>query len=209
MYPYFSHSMGAFFPLDSHFMVYFITWEIHVFSHQFPITWEKTAKSIELWKPGKLIPGNILQNPSYVENLRNWYSHFPHSMGGFFPLDSHLMVYFITWEMHGFSHKISHSIRKVSKTHWIGKAWEIGSNTFSIKRGIPLDFHPLVCFIIWEMHGFSHQFLIAWQKTQKNPSNGKTLANWLSGKSCKNHGMWKTWEIGTHTFPIVWMFFSH
>ena len=25
-------SMGAFFPLDSHFMVYLITWEMHVFS---------------------------------------------------------------------------------------------------------------------------------------------------------------------------------
>ena len=33
-----------FFPLDSYFMVYFITWEMHVFSHQFPIKWEKTAK---------------------------------------------------------------------------------------------------------------------------------------------------------------------
>ena len=58
------------------------------------------------------------------------------------------------------------------------------------------------------MHGFSHHFLIAWQKTEK-PIEWKTLANWLSGKSCKNHGMWETWEIGTHTFPIVWMFFSH
>ena len=31
----------------------------------------------------------------------------------FFPLDSHHnMVYFITWEAHGFSHQISHSIVK-------------------------------------------------------------------------------------------------
>ena len=39
--------------------------------HQFPITWEKTAKPIEWGKPGKLVPGNILQNPSYGENLEN------------------------------------------------------------------------------------------------------------------------------------------
>ena len=40
-YLYFSHSMSTFFPSDSHPMVYFIIWEIHVFSHQFPIAWEK------------------------------------------------------------------------------------------------------------------------------------------------------------------------
>ena len=39
------------------------------------------------------------------ENLGNWYSYFSHSMGAFFPLDSHPMVYFITWEMHGFLHQ--------------------------------------------------------------------------------------------------------
>ena len=83
-YSYFSHSMGAFFPLDSHFMVYCITCEMHVFSHQFSITWEKTAKPIEWGKPGKLVPGNILQKPSYLGNLGNWYSYFSNSMGAFF-----------------------------------------------------------------------------------------------------------------------------
>ena len=68
-YPYFSHSMGAFYPLDFHPMVYFIIWEMHMFSHQFPIAWEKTAKSIEWGKPKKLVPSKILQNPLYVENL--------------------------------------------------------------------------------------------------------------------------------------------
>ena len=95
---YFSHIMGAFFPLDSHFMVYFITWEMHVFSHWFLITWEKTAKTIEWGKFGKLVPGNILENPLYVENLGNWYSNFSHSMDSLFPLDSHSMVYFIICE---------------------------------------------------------------------------------------------------------------
>ena len=91
-YSYFSHCMGAFFPLDPHFMVYFITWEMHVFSHQFPITWEKTTKPIEWAKPGILVPEKLLQNLSYVENLGNWYSYFSHRMGAFFSLDSHPMV---------------------------------------------------------------------------------------------------------------------
>ena len=30
---YFSHIMAAFFPLDPHFMVYFIMWEMHLLSH--------------------------------------------------------------------------------------------------------------------------------------------------------------------------------
>ena len=83
-YSYFSHSMDAIFPLDSHFMVYFITWQMHVFSHQFPITGEKTAKPIIWGKLGKMVPRKILQNPLYVENLVNWYSYFSQSIEAFF-----------------------------------------------------------------------------------------------------------------------------
>ena len=43
----------------------------------------------------------------------------------------------------------------------------------------------MVCFTIWEMHGFSHEFPIV----QENCN--------------KTHFMGRTWEIGTHTFPIV------
>ena len=43
------------------------------------------------------------------------------------------MVYFITWEMHVFSHQVLHAIRKVSETHQMEKGWEIGSHTFSMK----------------------------------------------------------------------------
>ena len=57
---------------------------MQVFSHQFPITQEKAVKPIEWRKPGKLVPGNILQNPLNVKNLGNWYSYFSHSMGAFF-----------------------------------------------------------------------------------------------------------------------------
>ena len=76
---------------------------MHGFSHQFPIALRKTAKPIECEKPGKFVPGKILQNPLYVVNLGKWHSCFTHSMGAFFPLDSHPMVYFIC-EMHGFPH---------------------------------------------------------------------------------------------------------
>ena len=54
-YLYFSHSMGAFFPLDSHPMILFITWEMYGFSNQFPIAWENSAKTIKWAKPRKLV----------------------------------------------------------------------------------------------------------------------------------------------------------
>ena len=84
LYSYFSHSMDDFFSKDSHPMVYFIIWEMHVFSHQFPITWEKTAKPIkrarkawEIWFP------LISYKTHHMENLGNSYSYFSHSMGAF------------------------------------------------------------------------------------------------------------------------------
>ena len=55
-YSYFSHSMGAFFSLDSHPMVLFIKWEMHGFSNQFPIAWENFVKTIKWENPGKLVP---------------------------------------------------------------------------------------------------------------------------------------------------------
>ena len=35
-----------------------------------------------------------------------------------------------------------------------------------------------------------------------------SLGNWFPKISFKTHCMWRTWEIGTHTFPIVWVLFS-
>ena len=81
--------MGASFPFDSHPVVYFITWEMHGCSHQFPIAQKNPTK------------------PIYGEDLGNWYSYFSHSMGASFPLDSHYMVLFITWEMYGFSNQFT------------------------------------------------------------------------------------------------------
>ena len=56
-YSYFSRSMDAFSPLDAcHPIKYFITWELHGLSHQFPKALEKSAKPIKWGRPGKLIP---------------------------------------------------------------------------------------------------------------------------------------------------------
>ena len=65
----------------------------------------KGRKAHRMEKPRKLVHEKILQNPSYVENLGNWYSHFYHRTGAIFPLDSHPMVYFIICEIHRFPHQ--------------------------------------------------------------------------------------------------------
>ena len=62
---HFSHSMGAFFPLDSHSMVYLILWGMHGIPHQFPIVRENATK-LTVWSG-------------------NRYSYFYHSMGDFPP----------------------------------------------------------------------------------------------------------------------------
>ena len=110
-YSYFFHSTGPFFPLDSHPMVCFITWEIHEFPQQFPIALENAAKPIELGKPGKLLP--ILCYP--IAN------HFvSQSMDIFLPSDSHPMVMFITLEMHGFSHQFLIARENAVKSTQVG-----------------------------------------------------------------------------------------
>ena len=121
LHSYYSHSIGAFFSLDSHSMVHFITWKMHMCSHQFPKTCEKTAKPIEWRKLGKLVHKKILQNPSYVENLGNWYLYFSHSMGAFFPLDSHSVVYFIIYEMHGFPDQFPIAWESAAKSIKLGE----------------------------------------------------------------------------------------
>ena len=73
-----------------------------VFSSNFD-SMGKGRKTHQMGKAWEIGPGKILQNPSYVENLGNWNSYLSQSMGTFFPLDSHVMVYFIIGEIHGFA----------------------------------------------------------------------------------------------------------
>ena len=112
----------CFFPLDSRPMVYFITWEMIGFSCQFPKVWKIAGQPIEWEKPEKSISRKILQNPSYEENLGNWYSYFSHSMGAFFPLDSHSMVYFIICEIHGFPHQFPVARESAAKSIELGES---------------------------------------------------------------------------------------
>ena len=65
-------------------------------------------------------------------------THFsPQHMGTFLPSDSHLMVYFTTWEMHGFSHQFLIALENAAKsTLWT----------------LILFFHSMIvptCFKIW------------------------------------------------------------
>ena len=121
-------------------------WEMLSFSHQFPIAWENVTKPI-VW-----------------ENLGNWQSYFSHSMVTFFPSYGILHHMGNAWVFPS----ISHSTRKCNKTHRMGENLGNWQSYFSHSMGtfFPSDSYPMVYFIIWEMHGFSHQFPIA----RKNPT---------------------------------------
>ena len=86
------------------------------------------------------------------ENLGNWCSYFSHIMGAFLPLDSHFMVYFITWEMYG---------------NWYSYF------SHSVGAFFPLDSHFMVYFIIYEIFGFPLQFPIAWENAGKSIALGE------------------------------------
>ena len=81
----------------------------------------------------------------------------PISMGAFFPLDSHPMVYFIICEIHG----------------RLGNWYPFFPQ--SVGTFLPLNSHLMVYFTTWEMYGFSHQFLIAQENAAKSTSYPKIL----------------------------------
>ena len=114
-YSYFYHSMGVFFPSDSHPIVYFITWEIHGFPHQFPIVQENATKLIVWGEPGKLV---LILFPYYgsIFSIRFPFYGILHHVGNtcVFPL-------------------ISHNLGKNSQNHWMGKVWEIGFRKYPTK----------------------------------------------------------------------------
>ena len=92
------------------------------------------------------------------------------------------------------------------KTHRMGRAWEIGAHTFDI---VWILFSYQIS-ILWHTssHGKCMFFLIKHGKRQPNSSNGKSLGNRFAAILYKTHCMRRTWKIGTHTFPIVWVLFS-
>ena len=72
--------------------------------------------------------GKMQQNLLCEDDLGNSYSYFSHSMGAFFPFGSHPVVYYITLEMHGFSHQfpINKTRRKFPSygtLHYMENVW--------------------------------------------------------------------------------------
>ena len=114
--------------------MYFIIWEMHGSPHQFPKACEIAGKPIKWEEPKKLISRKILQSPSHVENLGNWYSYFSHSMGNFFPLDSHSMVYCIICELHGFPHQFPIAWENPAKSIGLGEPKKLAP-IFSLTYG--------------------------------------------------------------------------
>ena len=117
-----------------------------------------------------------------------------HGMGRTWEIGNHTFP--IVWVLFShyipilwYSSLISNSMGKFSKNHQMGKAWEISSHTFSIVW-VLFSIRFLSC-------GILHHMRNAWV----SPS-----ISYSTGKCNKTQG--KAWEIGTHTFPMVWVYLS-
>ena len=136
------------------------------------------------------------QNPSYGDSLGNQYSYFSYDTSDFFSLDSHHMVYFIIWEMHGFPHQFPIEPQNAVKLIVWGEPWELYSYLpHNMGALFSLASRTMVYFITWEMHWLPHQFPIAWEKTAKPIKWGKSgnlvPGNILQNPLCvENMGNW-------------------
>ena len=154
-------------------------------------------------------------------------------MGGSLPLDSHLMVGFITSKMHRSSRRCPIALEKATKPI----LWE-GPRTL-VTILFPKIHHRL-CFITSEMHRSSRQCPIAlkkatkpilWEEPRKlvpilfpkydcfysfrflsfgvlhhiENACGSPSIPLNMGKCSKIHHRGRAWDIGTHTFPEVWV----
>ena len=102
------------------------------------------------------------------------------------------MVYFIIMRNAWIFPSFSHSTGKCNKTHRMGRTWEIGTQTF-----------PMV----WVL--FYHLISILWYTSSYEKCMSFSVNFPYTGKCNKSHRMRRTWEIGTRTFPIVQVLFSH
>ena len=85
---------------------------------------------------------------------------------------------------------ISHDTGKCNKTHCTRRTWKVGTHTF---------------LMVWLL--FSHPFPVLWyastyEKYMYFPNNLQQHR-----KCNKTYCIGRNWEIGTHTFPIVWALF--
>ena len=128
--------------------------------------------------------GKMQQNPWCRESLGNWYSYFSHNMGVFFPLDSHPMVYFIKWEMHGFPCQfliVQENATKLIIWGEPGKLVLILFGYFGRIFSIRFPFYG----ILYHM-GNASVF---------------SLTSHNLGKGSLNHRMGTVWEIGSRKYP--------
>ena len=96
----------------------------------------------------------------------------------------------IIWEMHGFSHKFP-QYRKMQPMVW-GKSEKLIFILF--------PWYGFFCSIRFASYGILYYMGNTWVSPSISHSPGKCN---------KTHRMGWTWEIGTHTFPIVCVIFSH
>ena len=144
------------------------------------------------------------QNLSYGVNLGNWYSYFFHSMGHLSPYNSHPTVRFLIWEMHGFPHQF------LIVEEYAAKLIVWGENGKLVVILFPYYWHffPIRFPFYGTLHHMGNVcvFSLISNNTGKGSQNhpmGEILRNWFPEISYKTHCMWRTWEIGTHTFSIV------
>ena len=103
----------------------------------------------------------------------------------------------ITYKLPMFEQRIdtsstSHSTGKCNKVHCIRKVWEIDTNIFSLVSKLFSHRFP--------SYGTLHHMRNAWDSPSISHSTGKCN---------ETHCIGWTWEIGTHTFPIVWVIFPY
>ena len=132
------------------------------------------------------------QNLWHGESLGNWYSYFYHSMHAFFPLDFLPMVYFIIWEMHGSSRQFLIVQENALKPFVWG---EPGKLVLTLFRQYGWFF--LMRFPSYSILHHMRNALVS------------QLISHSTRKCNKTHRMGRTWEIGAHTFPILWALFFH
>ena len=113
-------------------------------------------------------------------NLGNWYSHFSHSMGEFFPYDFHPTVYFIIWEMHGFPNQFPIVQENATKLIVWGEPGKLVLILF--------PYYGRFFSIRFPFYGILHHM---------GNACVFSLISHNMGKDSQNHRMGKVWEIGS------------
>ena len=128
--------------------------------------------------------GKMQQNPWCRESLGNWYSYFSHSMGVFLPLDSHPMVYFIKWEMHGFPCQFLIVQENATKLIVWGEPGKLVLILFG--------YFGRIFYIRFPFYGILYHM---------GNACVFSLTSHNLGKGSQNHRMGTVWEIGSRKYP--------